>query len=494
MAVIGSLLVNVKANAAGFTSGLNQMRNQLVQFRSDITQGFAGGAFNGAAQSIGKAFGALGSGLEKIPYAGKVLGPLASGFGQLWDSMAPHIQASADYYDSLGKLSDRLGVQAESLVGLSHAADLSGVSQEQLVGGLEKFLATLGNAQAGIGNAADKFRALGLDINKLSGMAPEQALGAVFDEINSLNSVAARASATMAIFGKSGQALAPLIAGGAAGIRTAAQDVNSLGMALTRVDMAKIEMANDSLTNLGGVMRGFFGRIAAEMAPFVSAAIDGVLDVIRHFGGLGEIARSLVSTFKWVSVTVVAAFDIMTTPIRIAIAWVDALKENFHEVGVMISEIWEKFKTFAKGVLDAMPGLGKFISPELKAMFSGEGLAKAFTPNALKLHDWFGEVEKKAAAMGAKVQADAEKRRGIFAEPETAGKGRKESEKLGAAIKGSVEAFRAIAAAERRQADVEQANRPVIDAVGKVEKAVQVVADRLAKVIGLQEDIAVVEL
>jgi len=456
MAVIGSLLVNVKANSAGFTSGIAAMRSSFVSLRNDITGGFAGGAFNGASNAIGGLFTKLGQLGSKVPYVGQAFNALGSTLGSVFATFAPHIQMAADHYDALGKLSDRLGIGQQSLIGLGHSANLAGVSQEQLTGGLEKFLSTLGNAQAGIGDAGAKLRALGLDINSLSGMAPETALGAVFDRINELDNVAARASMTVAIFGKAGQALAPMIAEGSAGMRLATAEANALGMGLTRIETAKIEAANDAMSKLAGVMRGFFGKMAAEMSPFITGAIDGILDVVKHFGGLGEIARTLVSTFKWVAVSVVGAFDIMTTPIRIAITWVDALKENFAEVGKMMSELWDNFKTFAKGVLAAMPALEKFMPAGMMELLNGEGignaLGKAFTPNALKLHDWFGEVEAKAAAMGEAVEERARKRRGVFGDfdDEDGKKSKGESRNLGAAIKGSVEAFKAIAEAERR--------------------------------------------
>lgn len=473
MAVIGSLLVNVKANSAGFSSGLAKMRTELVQFRNDLTQGFAGGAFQGFAQGISSAFSAIGAGLSKIPYAGKVLGPLADGFAKVWGAMAPFLQQQAEVIDNVGKLSDRLGVSTENLAGMTHAADLSGVSQEQLVTGLEKFLKTAGDAQAGSASAREAFANLGLSMNDIAGKAPIDALGMVFDRINSLNDVTARASATVAIFGKEGQSLAPVIAEGSAGLRSAALEADKLGLSFSRVDAAKVEAANDALTRLNAAFAGFFRTVVIQMAPFVEAGIAAVSDLIQEMGGVKPIAQGIVSAVKFVGVGFAAAFDAALFPIRAVVLQLDL-------VGKAIDAI--KTGDFAGFGADVM----KLTDPK--------ELLKQFAPAAAGLNDFFAKLEAQANAAGEEVARKGLERRGVLGQPALADKQQKDDRNLAAAIKGSVEAAKAIASAERRQAELEAANRPIVDAVGKVEKAVQTVADRLAKVIGLQEDIAVVEL
>jgi hypothetical protein len=78
-------------------------------------------------------------------------------------------EAFADM-DNIGKEADRLGIATEELVGLQHAANMAGVSAEQLGGSMQKFLKG-GGSMSELGEVADQMA----DTTKSSGDIMDEA-------------------------------------------------------------------------------------------------------------------------------------------------------------------------------------------------------------------------------------------------------------------------------------------------------------------------------
>src|SRR5437870_719288 len=98
------------ANIGGFTSNMAQAAKPLASFAGGV--GAATAKIGGMVSAVA---GLVGAG-----------------------SLTALVHHSMEAIDANAKLSDRLGVTTEKLVGLQYAGDLAGVSNEELTGGLEK--------------------------------------------------------------------------------------------------------------------------------------------------------------------------------------------------------------------------------------------------------------------------------------------------------------------------------------------------------------------
>jgi hypothetical protein len=227
--------------------------------------------FNGAAaatQSFVGKLSAMGGGIAKLGAIGAAIAAPIAGFMAL-NKVVGQIGGAFESIDVVGKLADRLGFTTEQLTGLHHAANLAGISSEQLTGALEYMTKSLGKMSEDGGAAAASLAEIGLNADSLAAMAPDAAMKLIADKMAAIENPAARAAAVVKIFGKSGQALLPLLSEGAAGIAKAQAEAAKLGLTFSRVDAKRVEEANDAITRLKAVFTGMAQKIAIGIAPIV---------------------------------------------------------------------------------------------------------------------------------------------------------------------------------------------------------------------------------
>lgn len=288
------------------------MATQIANLSVKLTA--TAGAF---AATMGKAAGhvkGLGSSLASV--GGKIIGfggaltALAAG-----GSLAYLVKQSMESIDATAKLSDRLGIATESLVGLQHAADLSGVSAESLTGGLEKMLKTIGDAASEGGAGAAALDKLGLSADALANMPTDQAFGEIAQGLSEIQNPAERARVAMDIFGKSGQQLLPMMLQGREGIAAAMEEAQKLGLTFSRVDAAKVEAANDAMTRLQKVFIGAAQTLAIQLAPFIEVAATKLTELATSGEGMGG--------------KVLSAFEAVVKGIAYASDYLSLLKAGF---------------------------------------------------------------------------------------------------------------------------------------------------------------------
>ena len=193
--------------------------------------------------------------------------------------------------DATGKLSDVLGVGTDNLIRWRHAADLSGVAQEQFDKGMMKFARNLGEAKAGVTTYAETFDMIGLSTEKLLGMDTTTAFRALADGIKGMKDPSQRAMVAMRLFGRSGGAMIKMLEDGSAGLEEMGKKA---GATYSRLDAAKVEEARDAWTNLKRTAVSVGERFAVSVAP----AVISVVDVLGSVGTVvGEVASAFGSWF-----------------------------------------------------------------------------------------------------------------------------------------------------------------------------------------------------
>jgi len=307
---IGKLVVLLSGNVNGFVSSFGKARKAMSSF---------------AAQSASVASGMV---ISRVVEAGAA-------------ALVNFAKKGFESIDSVAKLSDRLGIATEKLVGLQYAADLAGVSNEELTGGLEKLLKTLGaigGGGAAGASAVAAFEAVGLSMADLSGKSPDQIFAMIGDGLAGISEPGNRATAAINIFGKSAQGLLPLLFEGVAGMDALQKRAEELGLSFTRVDAAQVEAANDALSTAGKIFEGIGQKIAVELSPFITAAADAMTAFATSGSGSGEVVTNAV---EWIATTVAKLSD-----------WVSGL-----------NSLWLSFKAIvvgaAAGALIAIDLLGK---------------------------------------------------------------------------------------------------------------------------------------
>ena len=188
--------------------------------------------------------------------------------------------------DATAKLSDRLGIATEKLIGLQHAAKISGV--DNINKPLEIFTKRLGEVQMGTGEAERALDALGLTVDELVNKTPDEAIGVVADQISRLKTQSEKAAAANFLFGRSGQQLLNMFEMGSAGIDEYQAKVEALGMTYSRVDAAKVEAANDAIANMRGALQGLVNKGIIQASPYIEALADLMTEAATGGGDFGK--------------------------------------------------------------------------------------------------------------------------------------------------------------------------------------------------------------
>jgi hypothetical protein len=171
--------------------------------------------------------------------------------------------------DSAGELIDtaeNLGVAVGSLQAMQKAAALTGVSADQLNASLYKLNANIGDALIkGTGPAVTAFERLGLSVNQISAMKPDQAFKLIAQEINKIPNGAERSALAMDLMGKQGPKMLRL----ADDIDRARASLERMGLALSDTDVAALDMAGDAVDELAGIFDSVLKKAVADIAPLI---------------------------------------------------------------------------------------------------------------------------------------------------------------------------------------------------------------------------------
>ena len=247
------------------------------------------------------------------------------------------VKKSIDAGDELFNLQAKTGVAASALIGIGNAAKLADVDVGTLGKGLTKLNVNLVKAAEGNEDLARKFQALGVDVKDANGQVvpADKALKQIADRFADMPDGAQKAAAAVALFGKSGAALIPLLNEGAASMEKFTYKVGE--------DFAaRSDQFNDTITELGIKTQG----LGLELTDALLPALQSILEVFADLFdtkqdwtalfavikvGIQLIAAAIFATIKLVDVlvkTTVYSFDAIGK----------ALKGDFSGAGQALSK------------------------------------------------------------------------------------------------------------------------------------------------------------
>ena len=268
MATIANLAVSVTARIGSFEKGLNKAIKMTKRFTPHPIHHIS---------TITKYAAAIVS-------AGIVIGSYL-------------VKQQFEAIDKTGKLADLLGLTTEQLTGYQHAADLSGVSQEQLNKALTKFEKNIGDAENKTKASVDAFAKLGLTWQQLKALNTDQQIKLVADRYQGLNNTVDNTNVLLALFGRSGMMMGKVLEAGSKGLAEAQAEAKRLGLSFSELDFRKVEMANDAITRMKAILTGAARVIAVNLAPFILAAAERLQEMSRQGGSMGEV---VTNAFNWV--------------------------------------------------------------------------------------------------------------------------------------------------------------------------------------------------
>lgn len=299
-------IVGLPSLLASITVGLGRMALSLGQ--SIVSAAMRAGAavksfVGGVLQSVGRLGSLLQSlGDSVLAVANRIVGPLtqaAEGFARAGTAVAAFAAAT--------------GLSVQAVQALGYAAEQSGASVEDVAAAVESVNAKLAEATAGSDSAAQAFRQLGLDVNRLAAMSPEDRFAEIGVAIASLEDPLERAKAAQDAFGSSNANLVEMFAKGKAGLAEMRAEAERLGLVMGQDQVAAAKELTAANKFLRDSLTGLWRTLGAAVAPKLAATAREMATVVRSVTAWGRANQPLISQVFRVASTIAGVATGLTT-------------------------------------------------------------------------------------------------------------------------------------------------------------------------------------
>ena len=263
---LGQLVVRLGLDAADFTQGMSKAEADAFKLGDSIGRGIRDSAILATAALV--AIGTAAGGAFKLV----------------------HDQAEA--IASFQQLSEKIGDTAENLASLKKASDVSGTSMDSIAAASIKLTAALSKTDEEGQGAAKAIKALGLDFDTFKKLAPVDQIEAVSKAMNGFEDGANKTAVAVALWGKSGADMIPLLNDLAQG--------SERQITLTQDQILAADNFSKSIGRLVSEAGTLKQQLAAQLIPTLADLLKGFLDVGTEAGNSAEKAKPFASTMEFI--------------------------------------------------------------------------------------------------------------------------------------------------------------------------------------------------
>jgi lambda family phage tail tape measure protein len=331
------------------------------------------------------------------------------------------IKKSIDAGDELFNLQAKTGVAASALIGIGNAAKLADVDVGTLGKGITKLNVNLVKAAEGNEDLARKFQALGVDVKDANGQVvpADKALKQIADRFADMPDGAQKAAAAVALFGKAGADLIPLLNEGAASMEKFTYKVGE--------DFAaRSDKFNDTITELGIKTQGFGLELTDALLPALQSILEVFSDLFNSkqdftelFAvikfGIRIVASAIFVTIKLVDVLIkntVTAFEAISKALKGDFAGAADIFKN--RIGNFVEQAKQDFGQLGKIFTDApSPGTGRRPGGRPLAVDTSTADKAAAAASKKRASEQERILEKRAALTEKSISLEEQLRRSV---------------------------------------------------------------------------------
>lgn len=267
----------------------------------------------GARDQASRVFGKVGGGLSSL--TSKI-----TAVSRSWAGMAASVAGGAgllatfnkvrNEMDGIAKTASRLGLTTEALIGLRHAAELSGVGANTVDMAMQRMTRRLAEAAKGSGEAVGALDELGLSAEVLANKSPDQALEIIAERMQAVESHSDKVRLAFKLFDSEGVALINMLEGGAAGLREARAEAERLGKTFGADAAQGVERMNDAMTRAQAAITSIGISAVSAIAPAIEKTatwISANKGLATAIGGTGVAAMGLAMALPGLTTALSAA-------------------------------------------------------------------------------------------------------------------------------------------------------------------------------------------
>lgn len=341
----------------------------------------------------------LGSGIKT---AAKWGAGIAAGAGVGGAALFGMAKSAADTGDRIDKLSQKIGLSRNGFQEWEYILSQNGASVEVLQGGMKKLNKTLDDAKNGSASATEAFSRVGLSIDDIQNMNPEQAFEATVKALQAMPEGAEKAALANELLGRSGSELMPLLNGSAESVEELRKQAHDMGIVLSDDAVDASAKFTDTMDNVKRTLGAITTKIGVSVMPIMQKALDWVM---AHMPEIQAVMSTVFDAIKIAVETVVDVFSTYLMPVfEYAYNWIvdnwDTIRATFETVFNAVISIVDGFVGLFKAIWenygDSIIKFTEFIWNYIKSIFSAvfdiiSGLIKIFT--SLVTGDWKGFLD-----------------------------------------------------------------------------------------------------
>lgn len=321
----------------------------------------------------------LGNGIKT---AAKWGAGIAAGAGVGGAALFGMAKNAADTGDRIDKLSQKIGLSRTGFQEWEYILSQNGASVEVLQGGMKKLNKTLDDAKSGSASAAEAFSRVGLSIDDIQNMNPEQAFEATVKALQAMPEGAEKAALANELLGRSGSELMPLLNGSAESVEELRKQAHDMGIVLSDDAVDASAKFTDTMDNVKRTLGAITTKIGVSVMPIMQKALDWVMAHMPEiqavmstvFGAIKDFVDIAINVFRdyflpviqsvynWIVNnwdTISTVFQTVFDNIKVAIDFVKNIIEThlipaFKKVVDWVVNNWDKIRDVIMSVFDSV--------------------------------------------------------------------------------------------------------------------------------------------
>lgn len=252
---LGSLVVEITTDLTNLNEGLKKADAQIKATSGKITE-----------------------------YTNKIATSMAVMGGAVVGAIGLMTKSAVDYANEIYTVSQRTGIAVETLSELKYIADQTESSFEAVSAGLRYLGRNMYEAQSGSIEMSNTFRKLGIQITDSNGklLASDKVLLQIADKFQSMTSDVQKTGIAIELFGRSGEALIPVLSLGSEEIERLAQEAHDLGIVLTSENAQALDEFDDKTSSLKSALGGLWLTLSIQVIPTITRFVTQCTDAVKR--------------------------------------------------------------------------------------------------------------------------------------------------------------------------------------------------------------------
>lgn len=317
------------------------MANSSFQALINIDAKFNGtSAFAEASRNLRKISDettSLSAAVDKIKGIGAAFG-VAFGVSEIFQSAKGILEFGAN----LDRMSEKTGIATEYLNGFVAAAQTVDIDMETVKTSLKKFSVNVVEAAQGVDKTRGYFKALGIDVKDASGKlkSNEEIIKQVANAFKGSQDGAEKTAIALALFGKTGADLVPVLNKGSEGI-------DRLGLKMGGEFASRAHEASETFERIGLRIKEFGISAVDKMLPAIQRVANAFEkyfsnnEASQFFEDLGQSVKFVAATFVSVYGILANGFDTVFITIKEVLSSITLIGRellNVYDITVGIGE------------------------------------------------------------------------------------------------------------------------------------------------------------